>query len=114
MLYIYVSVLSCIVMMRVCYEIKFTTARFMLCGEDTVIAVTLIVKSLFFPVEHGVCIGVIIHFHLPVYLHVFPAGFNIGKQLVDGFAKVGLLFEKNVQAFLRCICACVLLWRLCA
>lgn len=113
MLYIYVSVLSCIVMMRVCYEIKFTTARFMLCGEDTVIAVTLIVKSLFFPVEHGVCIGVIIHFHLPVYLHVFPAGFNIGKQLVDGFAK-GRSAVREERSALRCICACVLLWRLCA
>ena len=53
------------------------------------------VKPLFF-VQHGVCGRVVVHFHLPIYLHVYASLLDIGQQLVDSSGEVNLLFEQDI------------------
>ena len=39
------------------------------------------VGVLFFCIEHRIGIGVVVHFHLSVYLHVFSSGGHVGEEV---------------------------------
>ena len=53
-------------------------------------------NGLFFSaVEHRVGVGVVVHLHLAVHLHVLAAGGDVVEQGVDGRGEVGTLFLEH-------------------
>ena len=82
-------------MMRICSV--FTLMRVLVFGiiGTLVYALQAAFKPLFF-VQHGVCGRVVVHFHLPIYLHVYASLLDIGQQLVDSSGEVNLLFEQDI------------------
>ena len=54
---------------------------------------TTLLRSLFLAVQHGVGVGVVIHLHLLVDLHILASGSDIVKQLIDGRREVALLLQ---------------------
>ena len=54
--------------------------------------------ALFFrSIEHRVGVRVIVHFHLPVHLHIFASGSYIVEQCVDSLYQILTLLLEDVE-----------------
>ena len=50
-----------------------------------------------FLIKHRVGVGIIIHFHLPIHLHIDFSCSNICQSLINRQTQILLLFEQNLQ-----------------
>ena len=48
------------------------------------------------PLEHGVELGVVVHLHLLVDLHVLTPCGDILQELIDGCGEISLLLEEDL------------------
>lgn len=51
---------------------------------------------LFF-IKYGVGVGIVVHLHLTVDLHVFAAGCDVVEELVDGSGEIFALLQKYIE-----------------